>query len=255
MQCPSFTTDTLRKMLNDVHECCKSHSAGIMCEITDGEFIKLVHTSENGHPLTHFQRLKSMFKFYDQYSRAQLINMIVNEVHPPFNMRWHDVHTPIASDIWKQHWKKLQLKQRKMSNSNANSNRKSTEDLSIQDKLDLTEGTKANRRLQGQTRVVDRQGQPTNTPVACTSTGDGQSSTTGGNSEMTASNNMPLSNYTSDVWFSAANLSIPDSDHESDSDFTLNQSEIDENSSDDDIHTVVDSDEEEYEVNVPGGNL
>ena len=181
--------------------------------------------------------------------------MIVNEVHPPFNMRWHDVHTPIASDIWKQHCKKLQLKQKKMANSNANSNRKSTEDLSIQDKLDLTEGTKSNRRLKGQTRVVDRQGQPTNTPVASTSTSDGQSSTTGGNSKTTASDNMPLSNYTSDVWFSAANLSIPDSDHESDSDFTLNESEIDEDSSDDDINAVLDSDEEEYEVNVPGGNL
>ena len=255
MRGPSFTTDTLRKMLNDVRECCKSHNAGIMCEITDGEFIKLVHTSENGQPLTHFQCLKSMFKFYEQYSRAQLVDMIVNEVHPPFNMRWHDVHTPIASDIWKQHSKKLQLKQKKMANSNANSNRKSTEDLSIQDKLDLTEGTKSNRRLKGQTIVVDRQGQPTNTPVASTSTSDGQSSTTGGNSKTTASDNMPLSNYTSDVWFSAANLSIPDSDHESDSDFTLNESEIDEDSSDDDINAVLDSDEEEYEVNVPGGNL
>ena len=116
MRGPSFTTDTLRKMLNDVCKCCKSHNAGIMCEITDDEFIKLVHTSENGQPLTHFQCLKSMFKFYEQYSRAQLVDMIVNEVHPPFNMRLHDVHTPIASDIWKQHCKKLQLKQKKIAN-------------------------------------------------------------------------------------------------------------------------------------------
>ena len=91
--------------------------------------------------------------------------------------------------------------------------------------------------------------------MASTLTSDRQSSTTGGNSETTASDNMPLSNYTSDVWFSAANLSIPDSDQKSDSDFTLNESEIDEDSSDDDINAVLDSDEEEYEVNVPGGNL
>ena len=64
---PSFTNEKLRKMLTDVCLCCQSHNAGIMCEITDGEFIKLIHTLENGHPLTHFQRLKAMFKYYEQF--------------------------------------------------------------------------------------------------------------------------------------------------------------------------------------------
>ena len=62
MHGPYFTNESLRKMLTDMCLCCQSHNAGIMCEITDGEFIKLIHTSENGYPLTHFQRLKAMFK-------------------------------------------------------------------------------------------------------------------------------------------------------------------------------------------------
>ena len=110
---PSFTNESLRKMLTDMRLCCQSHNAGIMCEITDGEFIKLIHTSENGHPLTHFQRLKAMFKYYEQFSRSQLVDMIIHEVHPPYTMRWDDIHTPFAPDVWKQHFKKMQTKESK----------------------------------------------------------------------------------------------------------------------------------------------
>ena len=117
MHGPSFTNESLHKMLTDVRLCCQSHNAGIMCEITDGEFIKLIHTSENGHPLTHFQRLKAMFKYYEQFSRSQLVDMIIHEVHPPYTMRWDDIHTPFAPDVWKQHFKKMQTKESKKSSS------------------------------------------------------------------------------------------------------------------------------------------
>ena len=76
MHGPSFTNESLCKMLTDVYLCCQSHNAGIMCEIIDGEFIKLIHTSENSHPLTHFQHLKAMFKYHEQFSRSQLVDMI-----------------------------------------------------------------------------------------------------------------------------------------------------------------------------------
>ena len=140
MHGPSFTNESLRKMLTDVRLCCQSHNVGIMCEITNGEFIKLIHTSENGHPLTHFQCLKAMFKYYEQFSRSQLVDMIIHEVHPPYTMRWDDIHTPFAPDVWKQHFKKMQTKESKKSSSQQ---RKSMiKDLSFQDKLDLLEGTK-----------------------------------------------------------------------------------------------------------------
>ena len=112
---PSFTNES--KMLTDMHLCCQSHNAGIMCEITDGEFIKLIHTSENGHPLTHLQCLKTMFKYYKQFSQSQLVDMIINEVHPPYTKRWDNIHTPFKPDVWKQNFKKIQTKESKKSSS------------------------------------------------------------------------------------------------------------------------------------------
>ena len=152
MRGPSFTNEILRKMLTDVRLCCQQYNAGIMCEITDGEFIKLVHTSENGHPLTHFQRLKAMFKYYEQFSRTQLVDMIVNEVHPPYTKRWHDIQTPDVPEVWKQHAKKLRVKELKKSSSQP---RKTTiEDLTHKDKLELTEGSKNNRRLRSTPDII-----------------------------------------------------------------------------------------------------
>ena len=175
MHGPSFTNESLRKMLTDVHLCCQSHNAGIMCEITDGEFMKLIHTSENGHPLTHFQCLKAMFKYYEQFSQSQLVDMIIHEVHPPYTMRWDDIHTPFAPDVWKQHFKKMQTKESKKSSSQQQ--KSMIEDLSFQDKLDVLEGTKWNRWLRSKPNVIDVQRQSGTAAVAPSSSQWRQSGT------------------------------------------------------------------------------
>ena len=176
MHGPSFTNESLHKMLTDVCLCCQSHNVGIMCEITDSEFIKLIHTSENGHTLSHFQRLKAMFKYYEQFSRSQLVDMIIHEVHPPYTMKWDDIHIPFMPDVWKQHFKKMQTKESKKSSSQQ---RKSMiEDLSFQDKLDLLEGTKWNRWLRSKPNVIDVQRQSGTTAIPTSSTQWRQSGTT-----------------------------------------------------------------------------
>ena len=74
-----------------------------------------------------------MFKYYEQFSQSQLVDMIIHEVHPPYTMRWDDIHTPFMPDVWKQHFKKMQTKESKKSSSQQ---RKSMiEDLSFQDKF------------------------------------------------------------------------------------------------------------------------
>ena len=268
-------------MLTDVHLCCQSHNAGIMCEITNDEFIKLIHTSENGHPLTHFQHLKAIFKYYEQFSRSQLVDMIIHEVHPPYTMRWDDIHTPFAPDVWKQHFKKMQTKESKKSSSQQ---RKSMiEDLSFQDKFDLLEGTKWNRRLRSKPNVIDVQRQsgtaaiPTSstqwrqsgtaaiapssskrrqsgtTAIGASSTQRRQSSTT---AVPTSSTQPTHGNYSSDLWFNTTQIRITESDHESDSDFVLNKSDEESSSTtDDDVNVSIDSSEEDHVVDVPGGNL
>ena len=281
MRGPSFTNESLCKVLTDVHLCCQSHNAGIMCEITDGEFIKLIHTSENGHPLTHFQRLKAMFKYYEQFSRSQLVDMIIHEVHPPYTMRWDDIHTPFASDVWKQHFKKMQTKESKKSSSQQ---RKSMiEDLSFQDKLDLLEGTKWNRWLRSKPNVIDVQRQSGTTAVTPSSSQQRQSGTTAvgasstqqrqsgtaavapsssqqrqsGTAAIPTSSTQPThGNYSSDLWFSTTQIWITESGHESDSNFVLNKSDEESSSTtDDDINVSIDSSEEDHVVDVPGGNL
>ena len=147
-----------------------------MCEITNGEFIKLIHTSENGHPLTHFQRLKPMFKYYEQFSRSQLVDMIIHEVHPPYTRRWDDIHTPFTRDVWKQHFKKMQTKESKKSSSQQQ--KSMIEDLSFQDKLDLLEGTKWNRWLRSKPNVIDVQRQSSTAAIPTSSTQWRQSGTT-----------------------------------------------------------------------------
>ena len=237
-------------MLTDMHLCCQSHNAGIMCEITDGEFIKLIHTSENGHPLTYFQHLKAMFKYYEQFSWTQLVNMIVNEVHPPYTMRWDDIHTPFAPDVWKQHLKKILTKESKKSSSKQR--KTMIEDLSFQDKLDLTEGTKCNRGLRSKPNVINIQRQSGTATIPPTSTQQRQSGTA---SVATSTTQHTHGNYSIDLWFHTTQIRITESNHESDSDFVLNKSDEESSSTTDDLNVSIDSSEEDHVVDVPIGNL
>ena len=42
----------MRKMLSDVRRACRENNASIMCEITDGEFLKIANSTPEGQPLT-----------------------------------------------------------------------------------------------------------------------------------------------------------------------------------------------------------
>ena len=196
-------------------------------------------------------------------------------------MRWDDIHTPFAPDVWKQHFKKMQTKESKKSSSQQ---RKSMiEDLSFQDKLDLLEGTKWNRRLRRKPNVIDLQRQSSTAAIAPSSSQRRQSCTTAiapsssqwrqssttavtpSSSQQrqsstaaipTSSTQLTHGNYSSDLWFNTTQIQITESDHESDSDFVLNKSDEDSSSTTDDgVNVSIDSSEEDHVVDVPGGNL
>ena len=139
------------------------------------------------------------------------------------------------------------------------------EDLSFQDKLDLTEGMKCNRWLRSKPNVIDVQRQSGTASVSTLSTQQRQSGTTavttsstqqrqsGTTSVSTSSTQQRHGNYSSDLWFHTTQIQIIESDHESDSDFVLNKSDEESSSTtDDDVNVSIDPREEDH---VPGGNL
>ena len=48
----SLPMSIMREMVNDVHDKCMAYNVNVHCEVYDGQFLNLVHYSEDGTPLT-----------------------------------------------------------------------------------------------------------------------------------------------------------------------------------------------------------
>ena len=99
MKSASLSINVMRKMLSDVRHACRENNASIMCEITDGEFLKIANSTPEGQPLTLLHRLKWQCSFFDRYSKQQLLDIILLWINPPYNYKWNLVRTVNAHII------------------------------------------------------------------------------------------------------------------------------------------------------------
>ena len=227
----------MRKMLCDVRQACREHNATIMCEITDGEFLKIANSSETGQPLTLLQRLKWRYKFFDRHSKQQMLDIIMLRIHPPYKFyKWHKVRTINSSRIIHAFTRRLDKWKKKKKNT-TEIHDKAT--LNVEEHLELLDGTKLARKFK-QTKYqaqLKKYGYRSNK-------GSGmQTSTTSeeGNSEV-----RDISGTSSQ---SEQFAPVEDYNESSDGDFTASENESE---SDEDINAVISFADENYSVDFPG---
>ena len=152
-----LTTAIMRKMLDDVREACRKQNARIMCEITDGEFLKIINCTEAGFPLTLLQRLKWRYQFFEKFTKKQLLDIVIHRINPPYNYPWSNVKSTNAKFIVAQHLKRLEAKR---TNSDNRSVRNRIECLTTHERLQLLKDTKIGRRLKNANKEISNTVQP-----------------------------------------------------------------------------------------------
>ena len=129
MRGPSLSTVTVRKMISDIKDKCKEVNARIVCDVTDGEFIRLANHSDDDAPLTHLQRARDLERFYDRYSRKELLDIILQStLCRPAKYPWQFVVTPTdGNDVLARH--NHQLKEKKQRRLKSQEQRKERNQL------------------------------------------------------------------------------------------------------------------------------
>ena len=234
MKSPSLSTDIMHKMLKDVRRACRDNNASIMCEITDGEFLKIANSTSDGHPLTLLQRLKWRYKFFDKHSKQQLLDIIILRINPPYNYPWYQVKTVNSKGILPTFLRKLadRNKNRKVVDTHERMN------LNLDERIELLEGTKLCRKLKMQK----------NREEALEST------------NLMHSNTLRISTTYNDIQdsheqtggigsHSDEHAQTSENDDDSDNDFIPSDYE---SHSDDDINAAIGNGEENYTVDFPG---
>ena len=66
-------------MVNDVRDKCMAYNVNVHCEVYDGQFLTLVHYSEDGTPLTWLAFLQWFFKQIQSWTKILCVNYLVTE--------------------------------------------------------------------------------------------------------------------------------------------------------------------------------
>ena len=68
-----LNTDTLRNLIDAVHDKCLERNIKIICGAMDGQWSRLVVRSADGTPLTRIQYAKEVWNIYCQNNKAMLL--------------------------------------------------------------------------------------------------------------------------------------------------------------------------------------
>ena len=239
MKSASLTTNIMRLMLADVREACHKHNARIMCEITDGEFLKIANSTVEGQPLTLLQHLKWRYKFFQQKSKEQLLHTIMLRINPPYNYKWYFVTTQNARDILATFYRRSYEKEKKKRKSTCNSIVNLNEDK----QMELMEGTKLSHKIRAYYAGIARN----STDGTLGEHHEVQSRTTMSDTHHAIEDALPQNNCVNENTIISINFE-DDSDTE---DVTYVPSDS-ESSSDEDVGAKIGDDEENYDVDFPG---
>ena len=233
MKSLSLTTNIMCMMLKDVRWACRDNNASIMCEIMDGEFLKIANSTSDGHPLTLPQRLKWRYKFFNKHTKQQLLDIILLRINPPYNYPWHKVRTVNSETILPTFLRKLadRNKSKKVCDASDRTN------LNLDECIELLDGTKLSRKLKME------KSRETLTSSESIHSQTHQVSTTGNQLQVTDDQSGGI------VSPSVEDTQLPENDGDSDNDFVPSEYETD---ADDEIDAVISNCEEHYIVDFPG---
>ena len=88
----SLTTATMRKMIEDVHDKCKENNTDILCEVSDGQWIKNINHAIERKPLTRLQFQKKIWNNVLSMRKKNLIQYVKNlsMVREDTLLRWSE---------------------------------------------------------------------------------------------------------------------------------------------------------------------
>ena len=143
----SLPMSTMREMVNDVCDRCIAYNVNVHCEVYDGQFLNLVHYSEDGTPLTHLAFLQWFFKLIQGWTKAQCVNYLVTDTilnGVPLEV----LITPGKVNLWKKHVEQVsRRKENRPASSGTN-----IHTLDQDDVTNLLQGSQLGSRLQRQVR-------------------------------------------------------------------------------------------------------